>query len=184
MTEKQQQRGDPAQIWRIINKYSSLPSVADIRDHGAQLEEIEKRLASLAEDCAGVGASVVPVDISVALGIDKSTVSEWLAGQTRMRDESGKPITVDAEQSRLNDEDKAYIKRRAEVLKRVLGLGEAFAVKAAQAQDNRINGGSLWVSQAIFGYGQEKGREQVTFTLEDLITAANNVKARRQSGGT
>lgn len=171
-------------IWQLAEMFDGLGSVAKIFDHEKQLAEIVRRLDMLAAACAQIGASILPIDIAMALCMDRDDVDRWIAGKHRIKDSAGKWIIVSVDDAGLNEEEKEYIARRRSVIKNYLQKGEMVALKASQVQDNRSNGGSLWISQAVFGYGQEKGREQVTFTLEDLITAANNVKARRQSGGT
>ena len=167
-----------AAIWAIISKHCNQGSVAKVPKGPEQLEEINRRLAALSKDMATLGAAVTPIAIQAALDVNDDTFNRWRQGKASQRDEKGNHVDVSLEQSRLDDGEKAYIISRAEIIKKYLQQGEMLASTAAQTRDNRENGGSLFILQNVYGYGQDKGKEQVTFTLEDMLTAYHKIKER------
>lgn len=178
MPKQEQTMINAGDVWNIIKKYMDLPSVADIKDHDAQLEEIDSRLASLTRDLAQIGAALTPIAAQVALGINKDTYNRYSQALAVEKDEKGNTINVSLDKSKKTEAEKQYINARCEKIKKYLEGGEFLTVTLAQSQDNRSNGGSLWIAQNIYGIGQEKGKDAVTISLEDILTAAARIKER------
>ncbi len=170
-----------AELWNTIKKHSGQSSVAKIKPGPDQLQEIRRRLSALADDFGTVGASVTPVAARIALGLDEKTYERYIQAKAQKRDESGNPVDITLDKSDLNDAEKQYIIDRSQTIKNYLQDGEALALLQAQAKDNRENGGSLWIAQNVFAYGQDKAKDQITVSLEDLLAAAARIKERAQT---
>lgn len=172
-----------AEVWAILKRHVNQGSVAKIPKGPEQLAEIERRCAALAEDMAGVGVAVTPVAVKAALGVPDEVWERWSKAKAKApRDERGNQGIVELDKAALSEENKQYIRDRASIIKKWLLQGELMASSLVQAQDNRENGGVLHILQHVYGYGQDKGKEQITFSLEDLLQAAAAVKERRGDG--
>ena len=171
---------DAGALWRMIKKYIDLPPVTTIKDPEAQIQEIDSRLENLADDLAAVDAAVTPTIAASALGINKDTWQRYFQGQAAERDEKGNVVNISLDKSSKTEAEKQYIMRRCEILKKHIQAGESVATLAAQAKDNRENGGSLFVLQNIYGIGQDRAKDQITVSLEDLLAAAARIKERAQ----
>ena len=176
-------RQDPAaisnaELWNIVKKHTGRESVARIPAGPDQLEEIEKRLAALAADYGAAGASVTPVAAKLALAVDDQTWERYIQGLTQQKDEKGNSVNISLDKSNKTEAEKQYIIARSELIKNYLKEGESFALLQAQSKDNRENGGSLWLAQYVYGYGQDKSKDAVTISLEDILTAAARIKER------
>ena len=172
-----------AELWEVIKKHSGRPSVAKIKPGPDQLQEIEVRLQSLAADLGAVGVSVSPVAVKIALSLDDQTYERYIQCMAQAKDEKGNNINITLDKSDKSEDEKAYILRRSEIIKNALQMGEALAIIQAQAKDNRENGGSLWIAQNVYGYGQQQGKDQVTFTLEDMLVTYAAIKERQAKAG-
>lgn len=170
-------------IWETVKKHCGRESVARIKPGPEQLQEIQGRLSMLTDDFARIGAAVTPTAVQAALSLNDDTFNRWQQGKASQRDEKGNHVDVTLDKSSLTEEEKQYILDRAEIIKNCLKQGELVATTAAQVRDNRENGGSLFILQNVYGYGQEKGKEQVTFTLEDMLQAYATVKERQAKAG-
>ena len=177
---KQEQTTSAAEVWQVIQNYCDLPSVASIADHTEQIAEINRRLSSLTRDLASIGAAVTPTAAAVTLGINKDTYNRYIQALAVTKDEKGNTVNISLDKSDKSEDEKRYILDRCEAIKKYLDNGEFLTLTLAQAQDNRTNGGSLWIAQNVYGIGQEKGKDQITVSLEDLLAAAARIKERAQ----
>ena len=178
MPKQEQAAVNAAEVWSVISKYTDLPSVAHIKDHDAQLKEIHSRLSDLTRDMAGIGAAVTPIAVQVALSIDKETYKRYIEALAQEKDEKGNMVNISLDKTGKPEAEKQYIMARSAAIKKYLESGELLTLTLAQAQDNRENGGSLWIAQNVFAYGQDKSKDQITVSLEDLLAAAAKIKER------
>lgn len=167
-------------IWNTLKKHLNRDSVAKVPKGPEQLQAIRDRLQSLTDDLASIGAAVTPIAIQSALSLDNETFNRWKTGQASQRDEKGNHTVVSLEKANISDDEKQYIIDRANLIKNYLQQGELFAGTAAQTKDNRENGGSLFILQNVYGYGQEKQKDIISVSLEDLLAAAAKIKERAQ----
>lgn len=167
-----------ARVWDIMQRHCNRGSAAKIKNHEQQLEEIESRLSALSRDFAAIGAAITPTAAQVVLDIDSDTFNRWLNALSSTRDEHGNPVNISLDKAQLEEGEKGYILSRSRTIKKYLEQGEVLAATIAQAKDNKENGGSLWVLQNIYGIGQDKGKEAVTVSLEDLLAVAAKIKER------
>jgi len=168
-----------AMLWQIIKKHCNQSNVAEIKDPATQLAEIDRRLSALTDDLAMIGAAITPTAAAAALGINKDTFNRYVQALAAERDEKGNVVNVSLDKSGKGEAEKRYILDRCEIIKKYLQQGEMLASTAAQTRDNRENGGALFILQNVYGYGQQQGKDQVTFSLEDLLQAAQAVKDRQ-----
>ena len=170
-----------AELWQIIKKHVNQSSVAKVPKGPNQIQEINNRLEALTEDFAGIGAAITPTAAQAALGLDGDTFNRWRQGKASQRDEKGNHVDVTLDKANINEDEKRYIAERAETIKKWLVNGEIVAMTTAQARDNRENGGALFVLQNVYGIGQDKAKDQITVSLEDLLAAAAKIKERAQT---
>ena len=173
-----QEPASNAELWAVVKQHINQASVAKIPKGPDQLAEIDRRLEALTEDFAGIGAAITPTAAQAALGLDADTYNRWQQGKASQRDEKGNHVDVTLDKSSLDEAEKRYIIARAETIKKWLVNGEIIASTAAQAKDNRENGGSLFILQNVYGVGQDKAKDQITVSLEDLLAAAAAIKDR------
>lgn len=178
---KQEQPDINAKVWEIMQRHCNQGSTARIKDHEQQLTEIESRLSSLSKDFAEIGAAITPTAAQIALDIDEDAFNRWLNALSSTRDEKGNPVNISLDKAKLEEGEKGYILSRSQTIKKYLKQGEVLAATIAQAKDNRENGGSLWVLQNIYGIGQDRAKDQITVSLEDLLAAAARIKERAQT---
>ena len=167
-----------AELWTTLKKHTGQESIARIPAGPDQIAEIRRRLSSLADDLGAVGASVTPVMVRASLGLDEKTYERYIQAKAQKRDAKGNPVDVSLDETGMTDAEKQYIYDRSQTIKNYLQDGEALALLQAQAKDNRENGGSLWIAQNVFAYGQDKAKDQITVSLEDLLAAAAAIKDR------
>lgn len=175
---KQDTTVNAAEVWEVIQRYTNLSSVADIKDHAEQIAEIDRRLSSLTKDLATIGAAVTPTGAAVALGINKDTYNRYIQALAQEKDEKGNSVNISLDKSGKDETEKRYILARSEAIKKYLDNGEFLALTLAQAKDNRENGGALFILQNVYGVGQDKAKDQITVSLEDLLAAAAKIKER------
>lgn len=182
--DQQAQQDTNKLIWETVQRHTAGDSVARIPRGPQQLAEIERRLSAAAADFAALGAAITPTAAQLCLGLDHDTYNRWAQGKAIQKDERGINQTIALDKSSLDEDEKQYIVDRSELIKNALQQAETVAVMQAQHKDNRENGGALFVLQNVYGYGQQQGRDQVTFSLEDLLQAAAAVRERRDKDKT
>ncbi len=147
-----------------------LPSVTKLKGQ-EQLDEIERRLSLLYDDCSGRKASMTVIHIRVVLGIDDNTYQRWLQAKVGSRQPDGTKHDINVEDSEtIAGEEKKHIVMRRDVLKKWVDKAQMATVEAISA--NPKAGGPVFLSKAVWGYRdhETEGRLNVTMSVEDFLS--------------
>lgn len=119
-----------------------------------QLQEIDRRLRAVLNDCLQRGAGMTPAHIRVALGISAQQLEEYLQTEE------------------LRGRDAARRAERARLLQSWLERAELATVEAIGASPK--NSAALFLARAVWHYSEKSsaadiGREGEGWSLEDLL---------------
>ena len=155
----------------VTDELIMLPSVTKLKGQD-QIDEIERRLSLLYEDCRQRDAAVTKVHIRTVLGIDENTFYRWLKAElcTRMPGGGKKDISIDEaiRLGRFQEEDRRMIMERRACLKKWLDRAETSCMEAISA--NPKAGGPMFQAKAIFGYREkEESGINMQISLDDFL---------------
>ena len=137
-----------------------------------QVEEIDRRLAIVYEDCQARQAPMTLAHIRVALGIDDNTFIRWKEGRVN-RKINGEKKDVDVDRSNCSEAEKQIIHARRDCLKKWIQRAELATVEAIAA--NPKAGGPVFIAKSVFRYQEYEKNTPVNInvTLEDFLASVS-----------